>query len=255
VSLPVPKDFSRFRVGEARVVAHESCVAWAREVIAKGSTLYDWAAAHPDRRTLTGRLPAYAVPVPNDGPPVVVRRAHHGGLLGPLRGDLFFPPTRAHYELLASYILASAGVRTPPVLAFAVYPAGWLMRRSDFVTMALPGRDLGEAFLARPEAAERRAWLAPLGELVRALTRAGAWHQDLNVRNILLVPDNTGVDHAFVLDIDRVRFAPAGDPNVRDANIARLERSVRKWRALHGLGFEEEELRELRALASAPAGA
>jgi 3-deoxy-D-manno-octulosonic acid kinase len=218
-------------------------------------TLYDWASAHPDRRSFTGRLPAFAVPVPDGGPVVVVRRAHHGGLLGPLRRDLFFPPTRAHYELLASYILANAGVRTPPVLAFAVYPAGWLMRRSDFVTMALPGRDLGEAFLARPEAAERRSWLAPLGELVRALTRAGAWHPDLNVRNIMLVPDSNGAANAFVLDIDRIRFVPAGDPNVRDANVARLERSVRKWRDLHGLGFEDDELRELRALVAAPAPA
>ena len=254
MSLPVPKDFTRFRVGETRVVAHESCASWAREVVAR-QTLYEWSAAHPERRMLAGRIPAFAVPLPNDGPLVVVRRAHHGGVLGPLRGDLFLPPTRAHYELLASYILANAGVRTPPVLGFAVYRAGWLMRRSDFVTLALPGRDLGAALLEKSDVAQRRAWLAPIGEMIRALTQAGAWHPDLNVRNILLVPDDSGAFKAFVLDIDRVRFVPGGDPNVRAANMARLERSMRKLRAVHGGGFDDDELRELRQLASAPAGA
>jgi 3-deoxy-D-manno-octulosonic acid kinase len=185
----------------------------------------------------------------------VIRHGQHGGVLGPLLGDVFLPPTRAPYELIASYVLTNAGVRTPPVLAFAVYPAGLLLRRSDFVTLELPGNDLGTALLGRPDVAARRSWLQPLGDLVRALTRAGAWHPDLNVRNILLVPDETGMASAFVLDVDRVQFVPPGDPNVRDANIARLERSMRKWRALHGSGFDEEELRQFREIASASANA
>jgi 3-deoxy-D-manno-octulosonic acid kinase len=233
------------------VVAHDSAGDWVRAVLER-ETLYQWAARHAERRPLSGRIPAYAVPLPNDERHAVVRHSHHGGVFGPLLGDVFLPPTRAPYELLASYILARAGVRTPPVLAFAVYQVGWLLRRSDFVTLQLPGQDLGSAFMERPDAPARRSWLGPLGELVRALTRAGAWHQDLNVRNILLVPDAAGAASAVVLDVDRVRFVPPGDPNVRDANIARLERSVRKWRTLHGCGFDEDELRELRSIASAP---
>jgi 3-deoxy-D-manno-octulosonic acid kinase len=258
VRLPLPKEFTRFRVSDAHVVSHTACADWLRSVLER-QTLYEHAANHPERRLLTGRIPSYSIPLPNDGRRVVIRHSHHGGMLGPLRGDVFFPPTRAPYELLASYILASTGVRTPPVLAFAVYRAGWLLRRSDFVTLELPGVDLGTALLEKPSQAERRAWLAPLGDLVRALTRAGAWHPDLNVRNILLVaaPDTTGAatTTAFVLDIDRVRFVPPGDPTVRDANIQRLERSVRKWRTLHGSGFDDEELRELRSLSSAPGSA
>jgi len=254
VRLPLPKEFSRFRVGAAHAVAHASCELWVRAVLEK-ETLYLWAARHSERRSLPGRVPAFAVPLPNEDRRVVIRHGQHGGLLGPLLGDVFLPPTRAPYELLASYVLANAGVRTPPVLAFAVYPAGWLLRRSDFVTLELPGRDLGTALLDGPDDLGRRSWLAPVAELVRALTRAGAWHPDLNVRNILLVPDASGAASAFVLDIDRVRFAPPGDPNVRDANIARLERSVRKFRSLHGGGFEDSELRQLREIVLAPAGA
>jgi 3-deoxy-D-manno-octulosonic acid kinase len=254
VRLPVPKGFTRARVGATHLVAHESCIAWAQGVL-EHETLYAWAARHPERHALPGRVPAYAVPLPNDTRRAVVRHGHHGGMLAGMLKDAFLPPTRAPYELLASYLLAGAGVPTPPVLAFAIYRAGWILRRSDFVTLALPGRDLGSALNEQPEAAARHAWLQPIGDLVRALTRAGAWHQDLNVRNILLVPNAEGLHNAFVLDVDRVRFAPPGDPNVRDANIARLERSVRKWRAQHGGGFDDAELRELRAIASAPAGA
>jgi 3-deoxy-D-manno-octulosonic acid kinase len=257
VRLPLPREFARFRVADAHVVSHTASSDWIRSVLER-HTLYDWASNHPERHMLTGRVPAYSVPIPDGEQRVVIRHAHHGGLLGSLRGDLFFPPTRAPYELLASYILASTGVRTPQVLAFAVYRAGWLLRRADFVTLAVPGVDLGTALLKNPSETERRAWLAPLGDLVRALTRAGAWHPDLNVRNILLVaaPDGAAAGTtAFVLDIDRVRFSPAGDPTVRDANIQRLERSVRKFRTLHGSGFDEEELHQLRQLATTPAAA
>ena len=255
MKLPTPRGFSRFRVGHAHAVTHDAYVDWARDVLGQ-ETLYEWAAAHAERRALSGgRLAAYAVPVPGQSRGVVVRHSQHGGLLGPLRGDLYFPPTRAPYELLVSYVLAGAGVRTPPVVAFAVYQAGLVFRRSDVVTLELPGRDLGSALLDSPEAAQRASWLERLAALVRSLTGAGAWHPDLNVRNILLVPDASGTEEAYVLDVDRIRFAPPGDPHVRDANLDRLERSVRKWRALHGAGFDDAELRALRAGAAEPAGA
>lgn len=252
MKLPIPKEFNRFRVGAAHVVTHQSCEAWARDVLVH-QTLYAWAAASPDHVVRRGRLPAYSVPLPDGTRRVVVRHSHHGGLLGPLRGDRFFPPTRAPYELLVSHVLAATGVRTPPVVAIAVYPAGWVFRRSDVVTLELPGRDLGAAFQEERETPARDLWLASVAELVRALTRAGAWHPDLHVGNILLVRDAGGDEQAFVLDVDRIRFATPGDPNVLGANLDRFERSVRKWRNRHGSGFDDQELRRLRAIAAAPA--
>lgn len=271
-----PRDYSRFHIGTAHVVAHSSCVPWAQEVL-PAETLYAWAGRHPERRELPGRAPAYSVPLPlpaeipdaNLALPelgrgqdplvvpqlperrVVVRHSRHGGLLGPLRGDLFFPPTRAPYELLVSHLLASAGIRTPPVVAIAVYKAGAFLRRSDVVTMELPGRDLGAALLDEPDEDVRRTWVAAVASLVQSLASVGAWHPDLNVRNVLLVEREMGSVDAFVLDVDRIRFVPPGDPHVRDANLDRLERSVRKWRVQHGVGFQDDELRALRALAAA----
>jgi hypothetical protein len=250
VNAAIPKDYSRFHIGAAHVIAHESCVSWATDAIEQEGSLYEWAAAAPGRDELQGRIPAYAVTLPGHDRRVVVRHSHHGGLLGTLQGDLFLPPTRAPFELIISHLLAGLGVRTPLVVAVAVYKAHRILRRSDVVTLELSGRDLAAALLDDPDTDVRQAWLASVAALVVSLTAIGAWHPDLNVRNILLVESGTGAWDAFVLDIDRLQFAPPSDPNVRDANLDRLERSNRKLRDRHGRGFSDEEFARLRELAS-----
>lgn len=251
MSTAIPKDYSRLTVGTTHVIAHESCVEWANSVL-RERTLYQWAASQPDRRDLGGRVPAYSVLLPGQERRVVVRHSHHGGVLGRLQGDLFVPPTRAPYELLVSHILAGVGVRTPLVVAIAVYPAKRVLRRSDVVSLELPGRDLGKALRDEPDADVRRGWLDSIAALIRSLTNVGAWHPDLNVGNVLLVESAPNAWDAYVLDIDRLQFAPPSDPNVRDANLDRLERSIRKLRARFGAGFDDAEIRQLRELASTP---
>lgn len=254
MSAAIPKDYQRFQAGTAHVIAHESCVEWARSVL-PGQSLYAWASQQADAQDLGGRIPAYSVLLPGQERRVVVRHSHHGGLLGRLQGDLFLPPTRAPYELLISHLLAGLGVRTPLVVAIAVYPVKRLFRRSDVVSLELPGRDLGKALRDEPDADVRRGWLDSIAALIRSLTSIGAWHPDLNVGNVLLVETGPSAWDAYVLDIDRLQFAPPSDPTVRDANLDRLERSVRKLRARFGVGFDDAEMRHLRELASVPARA
>lgn len=254
MTVAIPKGFNRFQAGSAHVIAHESCVEWAKSVLPE-QTLYAWAASQPDRSDLGGRVPAYSVLLPGQERRVVVRHSHHGGLLGRLQGDLFFPPTRAPYELLVSHLLAGLGVRTPLVVAIAVYPVRRVLRRSDVVSLELPGRDLGKALRDAPDADVRRSWLDSIAALIRSLTNIGAWHPDLNVGNVLLVESGPKAWDAYVLDIDRLEFSPPSDPTVRDANLDRLERSIRKLRAQFGVGFDDGEIRQLRELASAPSRA
>ncbi len=243
------------------VVAHHRLADGVRQALAAG-TLYAWAAAHPERRQLQGRLPVYAAPLTADGPRVVVRHVTHGGVLAPLLRDLFLAPTRAPLELSTSLLLARAGVPTPPVAAFATYRVAPLIRRADVMSILLPGRDLGAALQAAVTEGDRQRLIAPVAALLGSLTQAGAWHPDLNVKNILLVPgdggragegtdaadaggEDSGELHPAVLDVDRVRFVPPSDPNLREANFQRLARSVRKWRLRHGAGFTDAELDQL----------
>lgn len=243
---PVPQGYVRLDLPHADVVVHQRLADATRAALAGGATLYAWAEAHPAHRQLHGRLPAHAAPLGDDAPRVVVRHSHHGGALAPLLRDLFLPPTRAPIELATSILLARAGVPTPPVAGYAVYKAGPLLRRADVMTVELPGDDLGAALRAVTTDQERDRLVSPVAALLGALTQAGAWHPDLNVKNILLVPDDAGELQPAVLDIDRVRFVPPGDPNLRDANYQRLIRSVAKWKGLHGAGFTDDNLRDLR---------
>lgn len=250
--IPVPNGYARLEHEGADVVVLADCTTAVREVLRQG-TLYAWGEAHPERRVFAGRVPAYAVPLPYGGPVVVVRHVQHGGLLASLTRDLFLAPTRAPYELGISLLMHHLGIATPRVAGYAVYRAAPLVRRADVMTIEIAGGlDLGKALIDADDAA-RQALLPLVASLMRALARAGAWHPDLNVKNILLAPDAAGTTRAHVLDVDRVRLVPPGDPHVAAANFDRLARSARKWRALHGAGFDEAELSTLRELIQHPA--
>lgn len=239
-----PAGYEALTLPRGEIVAHHRILHDLAEALGE-RTMYEWAAAHPERREMQGRLPTYAVPLPDQSAHIVVRHSHHGGLLAPLLRDLFPPPTRAAVELAVSIVLRQSGVPTPPVAAYAVYPAGPLLRRSDVATIALPGEDLGAVLSRDPAPETRQALVGVMAHLLGALTQAGAWHPDLNVKNIFLVSDGDDPPQGAVLDVDRVKFVPPGDPNLREANFQRLQRSNAKWRARSNIGFTDEELADL----------
>src|SRR3954470_22831790 len=119
----VPAGYTHFRHGGADVGARGTCADAVRRAVDDRS-LYAYAASHPGRRELRGRGVAYAVPLPDGETRVVVRHSRHGGLLAPVTGDRFLPPTRAPHELRTALRLAEAQVPTPEVIAYAIYPAG-----------------------------------------------------------------------------------------------------------------------------------
>jgi hypothetical protein len=212
--------------------------------ILESDTLHDWAARHPQARALSGRGIAYAVPLPDDGPSVVIRHNRHGGIFAAMTGDRYTIPTRAPHELASSLRLLEAGVPTPQILAYAVYPAGPLLRRSDVATGEIEGGQDLAAYLGRSNADEREeGWRATL-VLLEKLSEVGVRHPDLNLKNILLQRRPEGIE-AFLLDVDRVTFRAPHDPEVREKNFRRLERSLRKWRDERGLAVTERELAAL----------
>jgi tRNA A-37 threonylcarbamoyl transferase component Bud32 len=240
----IPEGYARERIGAAEAVVRLDQAAALRAALVHG-TLYDWAARHPERRTFEGRGPVYAVPLPGTATWAAVRHVRHGGLLAPLTGDRFAGRTRAPRELATALRLEAAGIRTPPVLGYVLYPAGLGLRRSDVATRLVEGVDLA-AMLRAPDAALRRPPLIATARLLAALARAGAVHRDLNLKNVLIARPRDEVV-AYVLDVDRVRFGAEHDPAIAAANLARLERSLAKWRREHALPITGAELALLRA--------
>ena len=234
---PPSAGYDRIRVGRAEAVAVRAAVPLLRDALARG-TLYEAARRHPGSRELQGRQPAYSMPLDGGAGRVVVRHNRHGGLLAAITGDRFLYPTRAPRELDASTRLAAAGVPTPEMLGYVVYRALGAFARSDVMTrMVEPSRDLAAALAKGDDASHRKA-LDLTATLVAALSRAGARHEDLNAKNVLLGAE------ALVLDVDRVAFGYAP----RDAlalNLARLDRSLRKRRERFGERISDAEIAAL----------
>jgi hypothetical protein len=249
VGLTIPS-YERFQVGGARVVAAQACAASIRGVL-EMERLYEFASRQPDTIPLVGRAPVFAVNLPGGCGRVVVRHNMRGGWMAKFNSDLFVLPTRGYRELLASLRLRASGVSTPEVLAYVSYPKNLLLRRSDVATREIPnGHDLSVALARITDHDHRVMVLDAIVKLLRSLTHAGAHHQDLNLKNVLLTAgEGPGLD-AHVLDVDRVRFNAPGSPLVGKANLDRLIRSLRKWRDLHSLPYsaEDEEYLRLRSV-------
>lgn len=239
----VPPGYERLLLGHAVAVARSDLAASVRHVLigADGarSTLHEYAARQPGARRLQGRGAVYAVSLPRSAERVVVRHSHHGGLFAPLTRDVFLAPTRAPYELETSLELAKRGVPSPSVVAYALYPSGGLFQKADVCSREIAGsRDLSQ-FLVRGKVAERSAALDATARLVATLSHAGARHHDLNAKNVLIASES-----AYVLDVDRVTLG--GSPETAlDANLARLNRSLRKWRDQLGASISDDDIRSL----------
>lgn len=240
-----PEGYEQATVGGTLIVARETQLEAVRTALTAG-TLYEYAARHPEARPLVGRGTAYAAPLPS-GERVVVRHNRHGGLLAPITGDRFLAPTRAPRELAAALRLTAHGVPTPEIIAYVVYEAGPLLRRSDVASRQVPDSADLAAVLTSGTAAEQRAALAAATSLIALLCACGARHHDLNVKNVLLAPRGSVAPTAYVLDIDRVEFGRPGDSRVTEGNLERFMRSARKWRALHGARVDESELARVAA--------
>jgi 3-deoxy-D-manno-octulosonic acid kinase len=225
-------------------------LGWAASEVAlalDAGTLHEWAALQPEREEMRGRGVIYSVELPTIPPtPVVIRRNRHGGLLHGLTGEYFMVPTRAPLELSISLRLAAAGIPTPEVIAYAIYPAAGIFARSDVMTRRLPEGDDVPAAWKRARKTDRDSLLPAVARLLVALAAAGAQHADLNLKNIYIA--GSGADRtAYLLDVDRVTFP--GGSGIAARNFKRLARSARKWRVRWGLDFDEGSLVRLADLA------
>ena len=213
-------------------------------------TLHAYAAAQPGARAFVGRETAWGTTLP-DGTPVVVRHSRHGGLLAPVTGDLFVMPTRAPRELNAALRLAHAGVATPEIVAYAVYPAFGPFARADVASRFIEGTPLPAAWTSASGDMARDAVIEAVASLLVALRRAGAHHPDLNVSNVL-ISQLGGQPTAVVLDVDRVLFFEPGSAGATSRNVERLVRSMTKWSAEPGYEQLAAHVRRLRDVALAP---
>ena len=200
--------------------------------------------------TAQGRGSVWFLSAPGDTVPrFVLRHYRRGGLIARMVTDRYLwrgeAATRAFREFHLLSRLEELGL--PAVRAVAArYRRSGPVYRADLLTVAVPGAcSLASRLAAGLAAAD---WQR-VGATIRAFHDAGVRHADLNAHNVLF--DGRGDVH--LVDFDRGAIVPPGA--WREANLARLKRSLVKLGAFGAGEHAAPVWFELRAGYDAPRSA
>ena len=175
-----------------------------------------------------------------EGGDAVLRHYLRGGLVANLSRDAHLWRGIARVRSFAEYrLLRVLRARKLPVpMAYAAwYRREGLSYRAAILMQRLPG----VRSLAALATAGDAPWVAA-GELVARFHRQGLDHADLNAHNLLFDEEGRG----WMIDFDRSRLRiPA--TAWREANLERLQRSLRKQRGGRGVIEVDAQFRALRA--------
>lgn len=161
----------------------------------------------------------------------VARPLRRGGLIALVSRARYFWTGEANVRSFREWrTLANLHARALPVpepVAARYRRAGWTYS-ADLITRRLDGTETLSTRLERgPVSLD--VWVA-IGRCIRRLHDAGACHADLNAHNILIAT-GAALEPVWLVDFDRARLRSPG--LWRDANLARLYRSLRKISAQH----------------------
>lgn len=172
-----------------------------------------------------GRGAAHRVRLPG-GLPAVLRCNRRGGWLARVVRETYVgPAARPFRELAVAAEARRRGVAAAEVLAARV--EGRLAYRGAIVTAEVPEAVPVVEALRVADGDRRRALATAVARAVAGMHRAGVFHADLNLTNLVTGPA-PGLA-VTVLDFDRARVgrAPLGR-RARQRNLRRLARSLRK---------------------------
>ena len=169
-----------------------------------------------------------------------LRHYLRGGLVAKLSRDAHLWRGIGHVRSFAEFRLLRVlrDKKLPVPLPFAA----WYRREGLHYRAAILMQRLPDVASLAALAAKQQAPWAAAGELVARFHRAGLDHADLNAHNILF--DNSG--QGWMIDFDRSRLRiPA--TAWREANLQRLQRSLRKLAGGRSVAQLDAEFAQLRA--------
>ena len=179
----------------------------------------------------------------------VLRHYCRGGLPGRVSRDRYVflggELTRSFREWHLLAQLRHLDLPVPNPVA-ARYVRHGLVYTADLITERLMHVESLATLVATDRITSAR--LEAVGATLRRFHDAGVWHADLNAHNIQL--DN---ERVWLLDFDRGRLLPR--PVAGEANLRRLERSLRKVVAAADAHAVAELMAAIRRGYSRPAGA
>jgi serine/threonine protein kinase len=179
-------------------------------------------------RTLHPSLPL------EEGKRMVLRQYSHGGVLRALTGNLYLFGARSFQELALTEEIRSSGIPTVSSLGAIHHRIFFPFYQAYFLSIEVPHAiDLIQFFqetVAMPSSETlslKRKTIRSAGLLIRQFHKAGFFHGDLQLKNILVAGDQL-----LLIDFDRSYRKPVLSVQERIKNLLRLNRSVEKWKQL-----------------------
>ena len=169
------------------------------------------------------------------GTKLVCRKYSHGGLFRAFTRDLFFSARRSTQEVEVMLRLKQDGF--PVITPFAtITESGTLRKRLYLCTLLEEGAtDLLE-YLKRSEKKARLRVVRRFAELLWELERAGVYHPDLHLKNVVLTPGGK----MLFLDFDKASRRPIGKKQA-ESMLWRIARYVDKMQRQGDLRIDDRE--------------
>lgn len=170
----------------------------------------------------------------------VVRHYERGGLVRHLLRDFYFGPRRFFREAMVSEWASDHNVPTAQVLAVRSERTGLFLHRGDLITREIEGSEDLDRYLKAvqknesPGMCRRKEVIRSIALLLQRMHRAGLYHADLNLKNIVIQISESAVN-SYVIDLDRARVIQPLNSRMRIRNLVRLYRSLDKQGYLDGL--------------------
>ena len=229
--IPIPPFFSFIRKGKVFVLLKDS---YKNVLLKQGIDDLNTFIKKNSQTSLyhEGRTPHPTIPL-GDGKRVVLRQYSHGGLLRAITGSLYFFGARSFQELAITEKIRSCGIPTiEPIGAVHRLTAFPPFYRAYLLTLEVPGAFNAIQYLEkiggssnRETLRHKRKMIGHCGLLLRQFHQTGFFHQDLQMKNILVVGDRI-----LIIDFDRSYRKPILSTRERMRNLLRLNRSAEKWR-------------------------
>ncbi len=229
-NIKIPPSFSLTQKGKTYLLLHED---YKEGLLHQGiGDLESFFKKHlRATQYLHGRTPHPSIPF-QAGMRMVVRKYFHGGLLRFLNRDLFLLGARSFEELSLTEEIRSSGIPTiKPIGAIhqtEVYPS----YRAYLLSLEVPhAKNMVQYFqengpnFSREKLLHKRKTIRAAGLLLRRFHQAGFYHNDLQLKNLLV-----DEDQVLLIDFDRSYRKKRLSIKERVNNLLRLNRSAEKWK-------------------------
>jgi tRNA A-37 threonylcarbamoyl transferase component Bud32 len=192
-------------------------------------------------KTVKGRgeyITAHIKSLVGDDEDVILKTYKRGGISASFLPDIFNDPRRPLNELGLTEKARKDGVLVPEILGIQIKWITAFLFRAKIIYKIIPDTITLEDYIIfllknymdkRHELYQRkRNLIKSLSQIISELHEIGIYHNDLNIRNILIRYTEKEIIQPYIIDLDKAIYMHPLSFNKRADNLIRLNRSLEK---------------------------